>query len=238
MRHDAVLYQAKGPYVNTEKQTGRLIGGLLLAAMLLGLWNNFGLTQAIFSGAGWLKNGAQMPLSFGGGALLGVLTSAMGLAAAILAWPVLRQTSPALALAYLMLTAVVLATSSMEQANFLSLRSLSLQYANHPELDPAQFDIMRSMVMANRNWIHFIDKILGGASMFMLYLALFRSGLVPRFIPAFGLLAALSQMCGISLELFLQDLPILMLAPLALTQLVLCLTLLARGFSPTAVERR
>lgn len=215
----------------TEKQTGRLVGALLLVAMLLGVWNNFGLTAPIYSGAGYLHHGAQMPFLFGASALLGLVTSAIGLAVGVVAWPVLRQYSPCLALGFLLLTAVGLATSAMEQSSFLSMLSLSQQYAKTAAPDPVLFEFLRSMVSADRNGIHYIDKIIGGGGILVLHLALFRSCLVPRFIPAFGAVAALTQMSGISLELFSRDLPPLMLAPLALAQLVLCLTLLVRGFS-------
>lgn len=214
----------------TEKQTGRLIGALLLVAMLLGLWNNFGLTAPIFSGAGYLHHGSQMPLLFGASALLGLVTSALSLAVGVVAWPVLRQYSPYLALAFLLLTAVGLATSALEQSSFLSMLSLSQQYAKSASPDPALFELLRSMASADRNGIHYIDKIIGGGGILVLHLALFRSRLLPRFIPAFGAVAALIQMSGISLELFSRDLPLPMLAPLALAQLVLCLTLLVRGF--------
>lgn len=222
--------------MNTEIRAGRLTGALLLSAMVLGLWNNFALTNPIFYGAGWMKNASQMPSLFGASVLMGLATSALTLAAAITAWPVLRKYAPALALAFLLLTAIVFATSAVEQANFLSLRSLSLQYAKHPG-DPAVFEILRGVVMANRYWIHYIDKLIGGGSMLALHVALFRSRLVPRFIPVFGMLAVPIQMTGISLELFMQDMPMLMLAPIALAQLALCLNLLGRGFAGRADDR-
>lgn len=223
--------------MNTEKQTGRLIGALLLTAMLLGLWNNFGLTNPIFEGAGWLRNGARMPGLFGASALLGIVTSSLSLTAAIFAWFILRQYTPILAMAFLLLSAIVFATSAVEQANFLSLRSLSLQYAGHSGSDAALFEILRGMAMANRYWIHYIDKLIGGGSMLVLYVALYRSNLVPRLVSGFGMLAVPIQMTGISLELFLQDMPMAMLAPIALMQLVLCLTLLARGFTGPSGDR-
>ena len=216
----------------TERQTGRLIGALLLVAMLLGIWSNFMLTEPIFSGAGYLHNGSKMPLLFGAGAVLGLVTSGISVAVAVIAWPVLRKSSPALAMAFVVMAGVSLAVSASEQASFLSMQTLSQQFAKHPDADPALFQILRGMVSADRNWIHFIDKILGGASILVLYLALYRSGLVPRWIPAFGVVAAAMQMSGISLELFAIALPKLMLAPLALSQLILCLTLLGRGFAP------
>ncbi|MCV2358479.1 DUF4386 domain-containing protein [Paucibacter sp. TC2R-5] len=223
--------------MRTEKQTGRLMGGLLLTAMLLGLWNNFGLTTAIFAEPGWLQNGAQVPALFGASAVLGIVTSLMIMAAAILAWPILRQTSPSLALAYVMLSAIVVATSAVEQANFLAMRALSLQYAKNPGLDPALFEVMRGMVGAARHGIHYIDKLIGGTSVFVLFLALFRSNLVPRIIPAIGLVAAPIQMVGICSALFMQPMNLAVLAPIALMLLVLSLTLLLRGFTPKALAR-
>ncbi len=223
--------------MKTEKQTGRLIGGLLLLAMLLGMWNNFGLTTAIFAEPGWLQNGAQMPSLFAAGALLAIFTSLMMMATAILAWPILRQTSPSLALAYVLLSAIVVATSAVEQANFLAMRALSLHYAKNPGLDPALFEVLRGMVGAARHGIHYIDKLFGGTSMFVLFLALFRANLLPRSIPALGLVAAPIQMVGICSALFMQPLNPIMLAPLALMLLVLSLTLLLRGFTPNATTR-
>jgi hypothetical protein len=223
--------------MNTEKQTGRLIGGLLLLSLLLGMWNNFGLTMPIFAEPGWLQNGAQMPSLFAFSALLAVVTSLMMMAVAILAWPILRQSSPSLALAYVLLTAIVVATNAVEQANFLALRALSLQHAKNSGLDPAMFELMRGMVGAARHGIHFIDKLFGGTWAFVLFLALFRSNLVPRIVPAIGLVAAPIQMLGISSVLFMQPMSPLMLAPLALTLLVLSLTLLVKGFTPNATAR-
>jgi len=224
--------------MNTEKQTGRLIGGILLLAMLLGMWNNFGLTTPIFAEPGWLQNGAQMHALFGASAVLGVVTSLMMMAVAILAWPILRQRSPSLALAYVLLSAIVVATNAVEQANFLTLRALSLQYAKNPGLDPAQFEVLRHMVGAARHGIHYIDKLIGGAAVFVLFLAMYRSNLVPRIISVLGLVAAPIQMVGICSALFMLPMNLAVLAPLALMLLVLSLTLLVRGFSAKEAAAR
>lgn len=218
--------------MKTEKQTGRWMGGLLLTAMLLGLWNNFGLANGIFAAPGWLQNGVQVPALFGASAVLGIGTSLMMMAAAILAWPILRQSSPSLALAYVLLSAIVVATSAVEQANFLAMRALSLHYAKNPGLDPAMIELMRRMVEAARHGIHYIDKLIGGTSVFVLFLAMFRANMVPRIIPAIGLVAAPIQMVGICSALFMKPMNLVVLAPIALMLLVLSLTLLLRGFTP------
>ncbi|MCX7034707.1 MAG: DUF4386 domain-containing protein [Arenimonas sp.] len=222
--------------MTTDKSIGRWFGGLLLIAMVLGIWNNFGLSNPVYGGEGYLRNGAGMSHRFGASVLMALFTSTLGLAATVIAWPLFRRVSPGLALAGLMLTGIGFATTVAEQASFLSMLSLSLQYAQHPGADPLQFELMRGVVSAARNWIHYLDKIVGGAGLGVTYVLLYRGRLVPRIIAALGVLAVLSQMSGISMELFLRDLPMLMLAPLALMQLVLCLWLLARGFATPGVE--
>ena len=216
--------------MNTEKSIGRWFGGLLLLAMALGIWNNFGLSNPVFGGEGYLRNGADMPNLFGASVLVALFTSGLGLAATVIAWPLFRRTSPGLALAGLVITGVGFATTVVEQASFLSMLSLSQQYAQHPGADPQQFELLRGVVSAARNGIHFLDKIVGGAGLLLTYLVLYRGRLAPRLIAVPGVLATLSQMSGISLELFSRDLPMLMLLPLFVMQLVLCLWLLARGF--------
>jgi hypothetical protein len=222
--------------MTTEISTGRWFGGLLLLAMVLGIWNNFGLSDPVFGGEGYLKNGAGMAHLFGASVLLALFTAGLGLAATVIAWPLFRRTSPGLALAGLMLTGIGFATTVGEQASFLSMLSLSQQYALNPGADPLQFELMRGVVSAARNWIHYLDKIVGGAGLGITYLLLYRGRLVPRVIAALGVAAVLSQMGGISMELFQRDLPMLMLAPLALMQLVLCLWLLVRGFAAPSVK--
>lgn len=219
------------PPMTTDKSAGRWFGGLLLIAMVLGIWNNFGLSNPVFGGEGYLKNGASMAPLFGASVLLALATSGLGLAATVIAWPLFRRVSPGLALAGLMLAGIGFATTVAEQASFMSMLSLSQQYAQHPGADPLPFELLRGVVSAARNWIHYLDKIVGGAGLLVTYLVIYRGRLLPRVIAVLGVAAVLSQVSGISLEFFQRDLPMLMLAPLALVQLVLCVWLLAQGFA-------
>jgi hypothetical protein len=125
----------------------------------------------------------------------------------------------------------------VEPANFLAMRALSLQLAKNPVLDPALFEVMRSMVGGGRHRAHYVDKLIGGLSIFMLCLAMLRSILVPRIIPAFGLVAAPIQMVAIASVLFMLPMNTILLAPIALTLFVLSLILLVRGFTPNATAR-
>jgi hypothetical protein len=222
--------------MHSDKQTGRIVGALFLSAMLLGLWSNFGLTGPIFEGGGFLENGATMPLRFGLTVVTALAASAIGMVIAVLAYPILQRATPRLALGYLMLVAAGFATTAVEQGNFLSMQALSQKYAASGGGDPALYEALRGVVSANRNGIHFIDKIMGGASITLFCLALYRGRLVPRLLAGFGMLAGLLQMGAIGRELFSLDFPVLMLAPLALTVLLLSLTLLMRGFRPPPAQ--
>ena len=211
------------------KQAGRWMGALMLTTLVIGIWNNFVLVRPIFEGVGYLVNGAGQADRFGLAALLGLLTSAANLSVAIIAFPIFRRYSQPLALGYLALTIVGFATSAVEQANFLAMHSLSLQYQQHAGTDAKLFEILRGVVSANRNWIHFIDKWIGGASIVLLHLNLFRARLVPVVLALAGLFAALLQISGMSMTLFSRELPMLMLAPLALWHLLLALWLIVKS---------
>lgn len=219
--------------------SGRLIGGLLLSAMLLGIWNNFGFAATLFGGAGFMSNGAApgAGLSFGLSALLAVGTSALGLSIACLLFTLLRTRQPLLALGYLAVVIASFATTMAEQSSFLVMRSLSQHYAAVTEVatvDAQLFDGLRAVVAGSRNAVHYLDKLVGGGAMLMFYLLLWRARLVPRALSGVSALAALLQMVGISMALCDLHMPMLMLAPMALTLLLLCLWLLVKGFATPA----
>lgn len=56
--------------MTSDKNIGRWFGGLLLSAMVLGIWNNFGLTGPIFPAQGYLKTAAGMAPPLGSSVLL------------------------------------------------------------------------------------------------------------------------------------------------------------------------
>jgi hypothetical protein len=216
--------------MEATNRAGRILGALILAQMVGGYLVNFVLTAPLFGAPGFLVNAAAHPRRLGLSVLVGLALGAVSVAIAITAFPVFRQHSQALALWLVALAAVVsLALAAVENMNVMSMLSLSQAYAKAGAAAREQFQTLRVVVAAARNWAHFVGLIVGGGTLFVLYAVLYRFALIPRALAAFGLVAVLLQMTAVAMPLFGHDVVFPMLAPLGVSQLALTLRLLIKG---------
>lgn len=175
---------------------------------------------------------AQGRLPMVGGALL-VLTMAFALALIpVLFYPLGRRYSETLAAGYLLLRGALETTTYIAgAAGWLVLVALSG--------DPQGNAALARLIGAGETvlWTQVMAiPFLIGALMF--YWLLFRHGLLPRWITVWGLLGAvlyfgapLGSMLGLSLDV--------LMAPLAIQEMVLAVWLIVKGFSvPAAAEPR
>jgi hypothetical protein len=216
--------------METAGRAGRIVGVLVLAQMIGGVLVNFVLTAPLFGPPGFLVNAAAHSQQIAISVLLGLAVSAMTLGIAITAFPVFRQHTQALALCYVALATVSLATAAVEQIGVMSMLSVSEAYAKASAAEREHFQAFRIVVASARNWAHFTGLVLAGSSVFVLYAILYRFALVPRALAAFGLAAAVLQLIAVAMPFFGHEVLFLMLAPLGAIQLVLAFWLMAKGF--------
>lgn len=209
---------------------GRIIGVLILAQMVGGVLVNFVLAAPLFGAPGFLVNAAPHALQISASVLLGLATGALAVGIAITAFPVFRQYSQAMALWFVAVAVVSLSVATVENMNVMSMLSLSESYAKASAADRDRFEALRIVVASARNWAHYIGLIVAGATLFVLYAVLYRFALVPRALAAFGLVAVILQISAVAMPLFGQSIVFLMLAPLGVSQLLLALWLIAKGF--------
>ena len=186
-------------------------------------------------------NAAPHAFELGLSAVIGLIAGALSVGVAIAAFPVFRQYSQALALWFLALAVVVLALTGVEQATVLSLLSVSEAYTQADAGARAAVETLAVVVRAARNWAHYINLIVAGAEILVLYGVLYRYALVPRLLAGFGLVAVVLQLTTVTRPLFGQDVVLLMLMPLALSHLALALWLITKGLAapePGAADAR
>lgn len=212
-----------------DRRAGRMVAALFIAQMIGSFLVNFWFEAPLFGAPGFLANAAPHALQIGASALVGIAVSSLSIAVAITLFPILRGRSEAMALWLIALGAVVLAVAVVEQAGVMSMVSLSQAYAAAAPAAHDQFQALRGVVSSTRNWVHFLARALDGATLFAIYLALFRFRLVPRALAALGLVATLLQMTGVTMPLFGHDVVFPLLAPLGLVQLAVSAWLLVRG---------
>lgn len=213
-----------------QKTVGRIIGAIVLVQLALGITINAVLTAPLFSGDGYLVNGAANGTQLGFSVLLALAGTGLSLALALLARPVLRTHSEAAATAFLAVTVVGMAMSCVEQVGILAMRDFSEVFVAG---DEAQRELLASMSVAGavlRNGAHYVSLMVSGATLGIWYYCLLRFVLVPWPLAALGLIAVCLQLFSISQPILGGVVPFILLAPLALAQLLHGAWLLLFGF--------
>jgi hypothetical protein len=215
--------------MTTTRNAGRIAGGLLIAQGIAGYVTNFVLLRPVLAPPGSLVNAAPHAVQVGMSATLGIVAGAIGLAIAITVWPIFKQFSERMALTFVAMGIVALSLAAVENGALMSLLSLSKAFVASGA-DPAAFEGLRGVVAASRNWAHFTHVTIGGATLLVFYIALYRFALVPRVLAAIGLIACALQITSVSRPFFGGEVIFYLLAPLGLANLSVALWLLIKDF--------
>ena len=215
----------------TARNAARTIAVLLLLQMIAGPIVNFRLLLPVIGQSVFLQEAAPHATQIGVAVVLGLVMVGISVGIAIVAWPIFRRHSRAMAFWLLALAIVNLGVGAVEYINTLSMLSYSKLFAN---ADASQRDMLQAFagaVAAPRIWAHFVGLMIAGSVAFVLYAILFRFALVPRVLAGFGALAALSEIVAVGMPLFGQPVVFPMIAPLGLAHIALVLWLLVKGFA-------
>ena len=217
------------------KSVGRITGALLFVQLAAGLTVPYMLLQRVSKSPDFLESAAAnsalvrlcVLLLFVGGAItIGIAATAM---------PVFSRYGRALSLWLLALAVVNCSLQAVENAGYLSMLSLSQEYARAGAGEAGLFRTLSAPVYSAWMWIHFSHLLAVGCWIFVLFCLLWRSALVPRALAAFGLLTALMQITGITLPALMGYRSVMWMGmPLGAAYLALILWLLVKGFE----ERR
>lgn len=166
------------------------------------------------------------------GALLEMVLALSVVGIAVVIYPVLNRRNEGLALGYVgvrILEAVLLLTATTSGLLLLSVSQ------DHGE-DGTSVQATSDLVLASREWTYLIGSVvLPGVGGLILYSLLLRSALVPRWLAVWGLAGAALVLFEGLLEMYQLDVPVavqaVLVAPIALNEMVLAVVLIARGFS-------
>jgi hypothetical protein len=216
--------------MGAARRAGRIIGVLIIIQMLCGGIVNFVLEAPLFGAPGFLLNAASHPQQLGLAVVLGLVTEALWAGIAITAFPVFIRRTSAMALWFIALAVVVLAAAVVENAAVMSMVSLSEEYAKANSTGREQLQVVKIVVASARNWAHYMARIFDGGTIFVFYLVMYRFALVPRALAGFGLIAVILMVTAVAMPLFGYGVVFPMLAPLGLSQLILAIWLITKGF--------
>src|SRR6266511_749248 len=185
--------------MRSAKSTGRIIG-MLLSIQLAGLIVPFVLLHPLTSGSrDFLENAARASVQIRVAVFLLLVNCALTIGIAIAALPVFRRHSEALALWLVAAAVIMFSLQAVDNAHILSMVSLSQQYAQAGGPDEL-FQTLAAAVGSSRKWTHFSELLVIDCWIFLLYISLYRSALVPRALAIFGLITVIVHFAAIPLR--------------------------------------
>jgi hypothetical protein len=161
----------------------------------------------------------------------------------VLLFPVLKKHNEPLALGYagfrLLETMFYIAALVCR----LALIDLSRDHLSSGEMGAAYFQSIGGSILSGADWAFTIAVLFYTLGALMFYWILYRSKLIPRFISAWGFLAAAVMLVGTVLAMF--DLMaadsvwgIAVMLPVPLNETVLAIWLIVKGFNPATIDPR
>ena len=214
------------------------MGALMLTQIVGGVASNFVLTAPLFEPPGFLETAAPNSTQIAISVLLAIALAGITVAIAAITFPVIWKRSQPLAVLLAAFAAAGMAVGVLEQINVMSMVSLSQAYVKVSIAERENFQLLRGIVAASRNWSHYVNLVLAGCTLLVMYSTLLRHCLIPRLLAAIGVSAAALQIFAVATPLFGGGVNFALLAPLGLTQLVVAIWLLKNGFhnSPQSVD--
>ena len=161
---------------------------------------------------------------------------------AVFAFPVLKKHSQTLALSYVVFRFFEAVLFILVDINKLALINVSQGYLARDPAVAAFFQNMGLILKAWNQWGWSFYILVFAIGALVFYTGLYRSGLVPRFISGWGLIAAV--MILVSGVLPMLEVPLsslgtafemLFVLPIAVQEMVLAVWLIVKGFSPSAL---
>jgi hypothetical protein len=220
--------------MNTDRKIARMVGALFIVGTLAGILSVL-FTGPVLGAADYLVEVSANESRIIFGALFVLI---MGFALAmvpVLLFPIFKKHSEALALG------AVVFRGALETAAYIAIAigwllvlELSREYVNAGAPAASHFQTLGTFLMDAVDRTSQILAIVFSLGALMIYALFHRSKLIPRWLSVWGLIGATLYLAAPLAGMFGSDLGLLM-APLALQEMVLAVWLIAKGFSPTEI---
>lgn len=215
----------------SERTAGRIMGALFLAQVAVAATVYTRLLPPAH-GREFLELAAPNAADMRLGILLATVLGVISIALAIVAWPVLRQRSERLALAYGALAVASFALLAMENLLLRQMLAMSLRYVAGEGRE--MLAAVGPTVRETWRQAHFTNLVFAHGAGFLLHLILFRFALVPRILAGAGMAASAWALVNVGMPLMGGTFTSSSLIPIALVQFAFITWLLARGLRAPA----
>ena len=220
--------------MNTNRKTTIIVGVLFIIGTV-GLALSVVLVGSILDDPDYLIEFSANENRIIIGALL-VLISGFALAMVpVMMFPIFKKYNEALALGSVVFRGALEAVIYIAMViSWLLLLTVSQEYVKAGAPDASYFQILGTLLLKANDQINPILEIVFSLGALMIYYLFYQSKLIPRWLSVWGLIGAILYLAAGLFAMFSVDFGIL-LAPLALQEMVLAVWLIVKGFNPSAI---
>lgn len=225
--------------MNSPRTTGRRLGILFLLHLVSGLLTPYMLLHSLATSKSIAEAASVSSFQVRLAVILLFIGGALTIAIAVTAWPVFRAEARALGMCVLVLATVNFALQCIEIAGYMSMFSFSREYTIAAAGNVALYDAIGAAVRLAWKWPHYTHLLVMVSWMFVLFLTLWRTALVPKVLSGLAMLTAVMQITGITLPQFIPypaPPAMLMGIPLAFGYAALAVWLMVKGIDGDRVS--
>ena len=216
------------------KKAGRLVGLLFLIIFATGIIVYQILQGPILFSDDFLTatsaNSDKIIIS----TLLMFLNGILSVVIAVILLPIFKKYSITLAFLYLAFSILSFIAISIDNISVLSMLELSLEYTKNGTDNSDILNTLGNVFYKKHWWTHYLSLLISCFPVFILYLALYVSQLVPKVISIVGIIAVILMFIELLFSIFGNSISMNMLLPVGLIQLVLPLWLIFKGLNSSA----
>lgn len=231
--------------MTTYRRTAVAVGVLFIAAIVV-LFIGEAIYKPILEEPDFLDNAHPDRTTVIVGLLIEYAGAPAVVAISLLLYPVLRRHSEVMALGYVGFRVLEMGILSVAYVSRLSQVSLSEDYLGESGADASTYQALGGTLESiNDDWAGtqgLIYLVIFSLGSLLLYSALYRSELVPRFVSISGIIAAMVLLAGSvlhSMHVFGEapgaGVQVIVAGPIAIVEIMLSIWLIAKGFNQSAV---
>jgi hypothetical protein len=224
----------------TDRTTARVVGALFITATV-----SFSLSVVILDPvlgtAEFLAQASRAEARVAIGVLLELVNHVAVVSIAVVLYAVLKSVSERMAMGYVVARSIEAVLFAIATMHLLALSFVSHEFVAAGAPPASHYETLGALLLAGHDWDNAaLAFIVFGLGALMLNYTLYRARLVPRWISAWGLLAAASILATRIIVIVGFELPsatVTMLdAPIFLQEMVFAVWLIVRGFDASALQ--
>jgi len=224
--------------INASKKTAITIGILFIIATLF-LFIGEAFYKPILGSSDYLSIAYPQRITAVTGILIEFICVISMPLIAIFFYPILKKFNETLAIGYVVFRFFEGVLFVGDEIKYLSLIGLSQKFLNSDGVKAENIQSIGASILNEISWGFSIYVIVFAIGALMLYVVLYQSKLIPRWLSGWGLFAAILILIGAVLSLFglesVTTLELIFILPIAIQEMVMAGWFIVKGFNPSVI---